>query len=99
MLRSDIRWRCIDFAKTFDKVPHRRLLHKLDSYGIRVHPQVDQLVALWVHSTKSFRCSSLRSSPSIIRCTPGSVLGPIMFLIFINDLPDNSPVRGRLCLV
>ena len=61
----------MDFAKAFDKVPHRRLLHKLDYYGIRrVHPQVDQLMALWAHSKSSIRWSSLRSSPSVIRCTP-----------------------------
>ena len=43
----------MDFAKAFDKVPHRRLLHKLEYYGI--HPQVDQFVALWGHSTSCFR--------------------------------------------
>ena len=36
----------------------------------RVHPQVDQLMALWAHSTSSIRWSSLRFSPSVIRCTP-----------------------------
>ena len=78
----------MDFAKAFDKVPHRRLLHKLcDPWDMhltgrrrrrrigllwdkRVHPQVDQLMALWAHSKSSVRWSSLSSSPSIIRCTP-----------------------------
>ena len=32
---------------------------------------MDQLLALWAHSTSSFRWSSLRSSPSVIQCTPG----------------------------
>ena len=61
-----------DFAKAFDKVPRTqeaitqiRLL-----WDKRVHPQVDQLMALWAHSTSSIRCSSLRSSPSVMRCTP-----------------------------
>ena len=35
---------------------------------------MDQLVALWAHSTSSFRWPSLRSSPSAIRCAPG--IGP-----------------------
>ena len=44
----------IDFA--FDNDPHRRLLHKIGLlWGKRVHRHVDQLVALWVHSTNSFR--------------------------------------------
>ena len=60
----------MDFAKACDKVPHRRLLHKLDLWDKRVHPQVDQLMALWALSKSSIRWSSLRSSPSVIRCTP-----------------------------
>ena len=38
----------MDFAKAFDKVPHRRLLYKLDHYGLRsrIYSQIDQLVAL-----------------------------------------------------
>ena len=52
----------MDFAKAFDKVPHRRLLHKLDHYGEkRVHPQVDQLMALWAHSTDTIRWSKIVS--------------------------------------
>ena len=57
----------MDFAKAFDKLPHRRLLYKLDFNGIRGLPTIlDQLVALWAHSTSSFRWSSLSSSPSVI---------------------------------
>ena len=52
-------------------------------------------MALWAHSTSSFRWSSLRSSHSVIQCTQRSVLGPILFL-FINDLPDNIRPSVRL---
>ena len=55
----------------------------------RVHPQLDQFMALWAHSTSSIRWSSLRSCPSVIRCTPRISFRTILFLIFINDLPDN----------
>ena len=62
----------MDFAKAFDKVLHRRLLHILEYYGIRGSTQqVNQLVALWAHSTSCFRWPSLRSSPGAIRCAPG----------------------------
>ena len=36
----------MDFAKAFDKVPHKRLLYKLDFYGIRGSTHVDRLMAL-----------------------------------------------------
>ena len=55
------------FAKAFDKVPHRRPLHKLDYYGIR--GSTYKWISSWI-STGSIRWSSLRSSPSVIRCTP-----------------------------
>ena len=58
----------MDFAKVFDKVPHKRLFTIGLLWDKRVHPQVDQLMALWAHSTSSFRWSSLRSSPSVIQC-------------------------------
>ena len=53
-------------------------------------------MALWAHSKSSIRWSSLRSSPSVIRCTPRISFKPILFLIFINDLTDN--IRSSVCL-
>ena len=57
----------MDFAKAFNKVQHRRLLHKLDYYGIR--GSTHKWISSWL-SGRSQR-SSLRSSPCFIRCTPG----------------------------
>ena len=61
----------MDFAKAFDKVPHRRLLHKLDYYGIRgsTHKWINSWLSGRTEKS-SIRWSSLRSSPSVIRCTP-----------------------------
>ena len=59
----------MDFAKAFDKVPHRRLLHKLEYYRIR--GSTHKWINSWAYSTSYFRWPSLRSSPSAIRCAPG----------------------------
>ena len=61
----------MDFAKAFDKVPPRRLFTNWNTMGLE---EVEQLVALWAHSTSCFRWPSLRSSPCAIRCAPG--IGP-----------------------
>ena len=77
----------MDFTKAFDKVPHRRLLHKLDYYGIRgsTHKCINS------GRTQQVVLDGQASDPvPVLSSVPqGSVLGPILFLIFLNNLLDN----------
>ena len=87
----------LDFSQAFDTVPQCKLLHELDAYGVKgsLHS--------WI---SSFLCKrqmrvvlegeSSQETEVISGLPQGTVLGPLLFLVHINDLPDCVSSKVRL---
>ena len=79
----------IDLKKTCDTIDHRILLSKLELYGFK-GASINLFRALLSGRTQVTVINNVNSETSFIRCgvPEGSFLGPLLFLLYINELPN-----------
>ena len=88
-----------DLRKAFDSVPHAPLLDKLLSYHI------DPTIIAWIHSYLAGRSQTVVIGGEQSACLPvvsgvpqGSVLGPLLFIIYVNEITSSISPYSRISM-
>ena len=79
----------LDLSKTFDTISHSVLLNKLKAYDIN-NEELEWFASYLFYTSQVVDINNKRSNDFYIYSgvPPGSILGPLLFLIFFNDFPD-----------
>ena len=87
----------LDFSKAFDFVPHSRLIQKLENLGIR--GQILSWISAFLQDRRQrvlLKNGTSDWEPVISGVPQGSIIGPVLFLLYVNNLPDTTQNTAKM---